>query len=251
MWNNLLEISIISLFVVDLAVGTTDQFYFQIFRSSNSNRGTDRLWHWCFPANFVTFLRAPFFIEHLWWLLLRLLVQLVYCYFETALQCDWDFIIQLHASLFSILPVFSHSANGTWKKLEIYKRFWSAFFSFEEKLDKLTENSFATAQKLMLPVKDLSFSKFEHIRSWLQIFLHFLQKNPHENFIFAEIEKPFRFRWNYWPYDPEKVLIGVQFIWVSGYYSNIKQQTRFTRSSHVGTINLRPDFQPINRNFGF
>ena len=29
-----------------------------------------RLWHRCFPMNFVKFLRTPFFIEHLWWLLL-------------------------------------------------------------------------------------------------------------------------------------------------------------------------------------
>ena len=27
-----------------------------------------RLWHRCFPVNFVKFLRTPFFIEHLWWL---------------------------------------------------------------------------------------------------------------------------------------------------------------------------------------
>ena len=25
-----------------------------------------RLWHRCFPVNFVKFLRAPFFIDHLW-----------------------------------------------------------------------------------------------------------------------------------------------------------------------------------------
>ena len=31
-----------------------------------------RLWHRCFPANFVKFLRTPFYIEHLWWLLLNL-----------------------------------------------------------------------------------------------------------------------------------------------------------------------------------
>ena len=30
-----------------------------------------RLWHSCFPVNFVKFLRTPFFIEHLWWLLLE------------------------------------------------------------------------------------------------------------------------------------------------------------------------------------
>ena len=28
------------------------------------------LWHRCFPVNFGKFLRTPFFIEHLWWLLL-------------------------------------------------------------------------------------------------------------------------------------------------------------------------------------
>ena len=29
-----------------------------------------RLWHRCFPVNFVKFLRTPFLKEHLWWLLL-------------------------------------------------------------------------------------------------------------------------------------------------------------------------------------
>ena len=29
-----------------------------------------RLWQSCFPVNFAKFLRTPFFIEHLWWLLL-------------------------------------------------------------------------------------------------------------------------------------------------------------------------------------
>ena len=28
-----------------------------------------RLWHSCFPVNFIKFLRTAFFIEHLWWLL--------------------------------------------------------------------------------------------------------------------------------------------------------------------------------------
>ena len=31
-----------------------------------------RLWHRRFPVNFVEFLRAPFFTDHLWWLLLWL-----------------------------------------------------------------------------------------------------------------------------------------------------------------------------------
>ena len=29
-----------------------------------------RLWHRYFPVDFVKFLRTPFFIEHLWWLVL-------------------------------------------------------------------------------------------------------------------------------------------------------------------------------------
>ena len=35
-----------------------------------------RLWHMCFPVNFVKFLRIPFFIEHIQWLLL-ICVQLL------------------------------------------------------------------------------------------------------------------------------------------------------------------------------
>ena len=31
-----------------------------------------RLWHRCFPLKSVKLLRTPFFIEHLWWLLLRI-----------------------------------------------------------------------------------------------------------------------------------------------------------------------------------
>ena len=30
-----------------------------------------RLWHKSFPGNFTKFLRTPFFIEYLWWLLLE------------------------------------------------------------------------------------------------------------------------------------------------------------------------------------
>ena len=35
-----------------------------------------RLWHRCFPVNFVKFLRTPISIEHLWWLLLPLPLQM-------------------------------------------------------------------------------------------------------------------------------------------------------------------------------
>ena len=37
-----------------------------------------RLWHRCFPVNFVKFLRTPFFIERLWWLLLIFHVSTAY-----------------------------------------------------------------------------------------------------------------------------------------------------------------------------
>ena len=40
-----------------------------------------RLWHRCFPVNFVKFLRTPFYTEHLWWLLLQ----------WTELKCKTDF----------------------------------------------------------------------------------------------------------------------------------------------------------------
>ena len=35
-----------------------------------------RLWHRCFPVNFMKFLRTPFQIEHLWWLLLKFIHQI-------------------------------------------------------------------------------------------------------------------------------------------------------------------------------
>ena len=33
-----------------------------------------RLWHSCFPVNFAKFLRTPFFIEHLWYRLLNIII---------------------------------------------------------------------------------------------------------------------------------------------------------------------------------
>ena len=43
-----------------------------------------RLWHSCFPVNFAKFLRTPFFIEHLWWLLLMLEPWIKSCVHQTA-----------------------------------------------------------------------------------------------------------------------------------------------------------------------
>ena len=38
-----------------------------------------RLWHRCFPVNFVKYLRTPFFTEHLRWLLLHVIIKLFSC----------------------------------------------------------------------------------------------------------------------------------------------------------------------------
>ena len=40
-----------------------------------------RLWHRCFPVNFAKFLRTPFLIEHLRWLLLIIISILISIYF--------------------------------------------------------------------------------------------------------------------------------------------------------------------------
>ena len=54
-----------------LSIGIKDSFYCQ----KQSPRGVHKnlkqsLWHKCSPVNFAKFLRTPFFIEHIWWLLL-------------------------------------------------------------------------------------------------------------------------------------------------------------------------------------
>ena len=47
-----------------------------------------RLWHRCFPVNFMKSLRTPFFREYLWWLLLNKL-----CYSCTAFDTPWLYTI--------------------------------------------------------------------------------------------------------------------------------------------------------------
>ena len=42
------------------------------------NLSKKRLWHRCFPVNFVKLLRSPFHIEHLWWLLLKKAILLIF-----------------------------------------------------------------------------------------------------------------------------------------------------------------------------
>ena len=41
-----------------------------------------RIEHRCFPVNFAKFLRTPFFIEYLWWLLLLLLKYIMHFFVD-------------------------------------------------------------------------------------------------------------------------------------------------------------------------
>ena len=69
-----------------------------------------RLWHRCFPVNFAKFLRASFFIEHLWWLLLVVLDNLlklrnqVNVYFTLRKKCLFSELFW--SALFPHFPAF-------------------------------------------------------------------------------------------------------------------------------------------------
>ena len=47
-------------------------FFNKVAGLSSATLLKKRLWHRCFPANFVKFLRTPFYEEHFWWLLLKI-----------------------------------------------------------------------------------------------------------------------------------------------------------------------------------
>ena len=50
----------------------------EMFRFATSLK--KRLWHRCFPVNFVKFIRTPFSIEDLWWLLLDRIIYPILFY---------------------------------------------------------------------------------------------------------------------------------------------------------------------------
>ena len=56
-----------------------------------------RLWHRCFPVNFVKYLRTPFLTGHLWWLLLyerlHLQQQNFYKYCEISKSVFLSFLL--------------------------------------------------------------------------------------------------------------------------------------------------------------
>ena len=72
-----------------------------------------RLWHRCFPVNFVKFPRTPYFIEHLWWLLLSFM-SLIARYLPLWGIHYFNFLKRVH--LFSNENFFwQDKQNCTWK----------------------------------------------------------------------------------------------------------------------------------------
>ena len=76
-----------------------------------------RLWHRCFLLNFVKFQRTPFFIEHLWWLLLQIYWREVisdYLYpfkpfnFLNFAMAEWFCHVTCFSKVYPILFFFSY-----------------------------------------------------------------------------------------------------------------------------------------------
>ena len=77
-----------------------------------------RLWHRCFPVNFAKFLRTPFLIEHLRWLLLY--SQKMFC--ESLLQRD--FPLKSHHEMFlKFFWTVTFKNSSKWRLLD--KVFWN------------------------------------------------------------------------------------------------------------------------------
>ena len=80
-----------------------------------------RLWHKCFPANYMKFLRTPFFIEHCWWLLLHMvLVQVHWNYLHVirensrrkySIQCYESIEKTGNQSSFKFISLDSHTIS--------------------------------------------------------------------------------------------------------------------------------------------
>ena len=82
-----------------------------------ANLLTYRLYHRCFPVNIVNFLRTPFHIKHLWWLLLSFRVAFEErTYITLSLTNSWVFIV----SFYSILNLIS--MRGSAGVTEFYHR---------------------------------------------------------------------------------------------------------------------------------
>ena len=64
-----------------------------------------RFWHRCFLVNFAKFLKTPFFIEHLWWLLLKEVIRIVF--FMRVHQI----LLDLRLSILAVVLVTTHSGS--------------------------------------------------------------------------------------------------------------------------------------------
>ena len=64
-----------------------------------------RLRHWRFPVNFANFLRTPFSVEHLWWLLLSVVMSRSFIFWEKSLfsnrklKLQWQMLIWPNSQL--------------------------------------------------------------------------------------------------------------------------------------------------------
>ena len=77
-----------------------------------------RLWHRCFPVNFVKFLRIPFFTEQLRWLLLHLLTDFL-CSYPTV----WVELLKLTTVLKNTICIFvGNKAKGRISKQVFQER---------------------------------------------------------------------------------------------------------------------------------
>ena len=86
-----------------------------------------RLWHRCFPVNFVKFLRTPFYIDYLWYLSLELIKRQSCYHIETS-----QLICCSANQLTDFYMVTTLTFNELMKKEQERKYF------FEEKLKKET-----------------------------------------------------------------------------------------------------------------
>ena len=68
-----------------------------------------RLWHSCFPLNFVKFLRTPFLTKHFWWLLLQCFFKVPnMVVFSILYPCYYTVLfLRTFPIFFSNLPVLS------------------------------------------------------------------------------------------------------------------------------------------------
>ena len=95
-----------------------------------------QLRHRCFPINFLKFLRTPFLMEHLWWLLLNLAtfwclfikieIEIVLRFSKITIKCCRKYHFALH---FLVLPYFKKFFTLTYCKIFLLLcNFWFCLY---------------------------------------------------------------------------------------------------------------------------